>query len=254
MSLWQVDGFSGQLNIHPLRATLDLPRAHAGLGDVCLFGRPCRAMRLLAVDLPFLTPTSQPEPSPELHVRGAAVAASYPESTGWPVQVDLLWRAFSAGRSDPFLGAIELVLSVRTPHGESRPALTATSVLPGGEVLRLGDPASVHFERLELSEEGVLAMEPGVGSGCLVFRIPDADVSYAEMIHPADFHDDQLAQHAGPDRTLRLCHRLFPDPLEKGVILRARIRGGFFARGGDLERVAADYAAFAAAEPPLGSS
>ena len=52
---------------------------------------------------------------------------------------------------------------------------------------------------------------------------------------------------------LRIAHRLFRTNLEKGVILRARVRSVFLARRGDTAAAAQCYAAFATADPPLGT-
>jgi hypothetical protein len=96
-----------------------------------------------------------------------------------------------------------------------------------------------------------LVMEPASGPGCLVFRLSGLSLSYIEMVHPADFRHDELMP--GPARgALRLEHRLFPQTLEKGVILRARVRGAFVPRADDLRIAAESYRAFASAEPPLG--
>ena len=53
--------------------------------------------------------------------------------------------------------------------------------------------------------------------------------------------------------TLRVSHQLFSERLEKGVILRARLRGVFLPRQRDTRVAAACYTAFAAAEPPLAT-
>jgi hypothetical protein len=72
------------------------------------------------------------------------------------------------------------------------------------------------------------------------------------MVHPADFHRDEV--HAlTPEGRVRIEHHLFAQALEKGVLLRARVRGVFLARDGDLQLAAEVYRAFAAAEPPLGT-
>ena len=96
-----------------------------------------------------------------------------------------------------------------------------------------------------------MTLKPADGPGCVVWRLTGSELSYAEIIHPADFHHDEVqwAAPAGSAR-VRLGHRLFPESLEKGVILR-RVRGIFSSRQNDLEIAAAAYAAFAAAEPPL---
>ena len=48
-----------------------------------------------------------------------------------------------------------------------------------------------------------------------------------------------------------LSHRLFAERLEKGVILRSRIRGLFVPRDHDTELAQSEYRRFAASEPPL---
>jgi hypothetical protein len=69
------------------------------------------------------------------------------------------------------------------------------------------------------------------------------------MIHPADFHSDELLPGAGDAVMLR--HRLFLSDLEKGVILRARVRGLLLPRQGDQPAAAEAYTEFAASPPPL---
>jgi hypothetical protein len=73
------------------------------------------------------------------------------------------------------------------------------------------------------------------------------------MVHPADFQRDELEWDGRYGGVWRVAHRLFCTNLEKGVILRARVRGVFFARQGDVAAAAECYAAFAAADPPLGT-
>jgi hypothetical protein len=51
------------------------------------------------------------------------------------------------------------------------------------------------------------------------------------MVHPADFFEDELVTHHACAAELR--HNLFRNSLEKGVILRARIRGVFWSEPGD---------------------
>jgi hypothetical protein len=87
----------------------------------------------------------------------------------------------------------------------------------------------------------------------LIFRLPRCDFSYAEMIHAADFQHDQFAAGKTPDGGCRptLEHRLFPGTLEKGVILRSRIRGLFVPRAEDCAQAAADYRQFLHSPLPL---
>jgi hypothetical protein len=73
------------------------------------------------------------------------------------------------------------------------------------------------------------------------------------MVHPADFCRDELTHETGQNPRLRACHRLFAAPLEKGVLLRGRVRGIFVPRIDDLAIAAAAYTRFAAEEPLLES-
>ena len=77
------------------------------------------------------------------------------------------------------------------------------------------------------------------------------DLTYVEMIHPADFQHDAVGEDNPEGRTLRITHHLFRTNLEKGVILRARVRGVFLSQQNDAKVVAQCYARFAAADPPL---
>jgi hypothetical protein len=52
---------------------------------------------------------------------------------------------------------------------------------------------------------------------------------------------------------VRVRHRLFSFPLEKGIVLRARVCGALLPREQDAQLAAECYATFAAEEPPLGA-
>jgi hypothetical protein len=74
------------------------------------------------------------------------------------------------------------------------------------------------------------------------------------MVHPADRRCRELTAEAETSATWRLRHPLFrTESLEKGVILRARARAWFLPSGVDAAVVAACFADFAAADPPLGN-
>ena len=47
------------------------------------------------------------------------------------------------------------------------------------------------------------------------------------MVHPADFAGSELTQAEAPGGQVAIRHRLFVQRLEKGVLLRARVRGMF---------------------------
>jgi hypothetical protein len=69
-----------------------------------------------------------------------------------------------------------------------------------------------------------------------VFRKSEQDFSYAELVHPTDFHSAVVNEGCGPfEESGPLRAQLFPERLEKGVIRRARICGWFMPAENDLE-------------------
>ncbi|MCR4414163.1 MAG: hypothetical protein NUV77_17235, partial [Thermoguttaceae bacterium] len=180
---------------------------------------------------------------PDLLVTRGAV----PET---PVQMDAMWRAIPPGAGDRFLAAVDLVVSVRTDLFDIEPRLLVRSTVAGVEAIRLA--ADGQSTALGPGPE-LLSPVPGVGTACLLVRTAISGLSYAEMVHPADIHESLWHAEAGHGGSSLVQHRLFRERLERGVILRARVRGVVLPREGDASIAAACYAAFAAAEPPLGA-
>lgn len=249
--VWQLQKYVARLQLDELGARVDLARPAGGLFDVRAAGMMFPEARFLGIDMPSFTP-GDAESLAERHARGPDLVAAYEQSPSWPVWTGVLWRAVAAAGPHGFPAAIELWVSVTTELLDSRPGLAVQTVLPAAEVLRLVDPDSARFEPCTPTPDSARRVEPGGGPGCLVFRPAGSDVSYAEMVHPADFRISELSRSTDPSAAVQVRHRLFCEPLEKGVILRARVRGTFLPRNDDTETAAECYAAFARAEPPLG--
>jgi hypothetical protein len=80
------------------------------------------------------------------------------------------------------------------------------------------------------------------------------DWSLAVMVHPADLARQELTAEGERSATCHLQHPLFQaEWLEKGVILRGRARAWFLPAGINRAVMAACFAEFAAADPPLGT-
>jgi hypothetical protein len=173
---------------------------------------------------------------------------AYEPSSHPPLRLDALWRATVPAADDRFLAALDLIISVRTQSLDIQPESRVQSILPQSDVLRLHS-VERGFIPLALPAKTPLTIAPDRGVGCLLFRITGTELSYCEMIHPADFQSDEVSR----SNTICLAHRLFSARLEKGVILRARVRGVILNRLGDAEMATQCYAAFAAAEPPLST-
>ena len=227
-SFWKCHEHVAHLDLDCFQATLDATRPADGL---MLSGAPGdRAIhaKLLGLVLPRHRP-GDVESLVECSARRDDMVIAYQGSTGRPFRVDAVWRALRGGPAEAFLAAVDLIVSVRTELLDSRPEVGVQSVLP----------VAVTF----------CPPGPAEAPGCTIWRLPGEELSYAEMIIPADFHDDEAAPDA-PGGGNRLRRRLFPRSLEKGVILRARC-AGLSCPAATIARAAACYAAFAAAAPPL---
>ncbi|MHC4398890.1 MAG: hypothetical protein ACYTG0_04340 [Planctomycetota bacterium] len=246
---WELQANKARLRIGDLEARIDLSPPSGGLAGVRLGDESLGDTSLLAIDAP---PFAASNPAPlERHVRGAKLVAAYEESDDWPVRVDLSWRAEPLPSPHGSCVSVQLVVSVRTSVLETRPELCVSSSLPNADVLRMADGLTGRFK--ELTDADSSTIKPLPGTTCVLVRPADSGWSYAEMVHPADSLLDRFGHRRRGDQTVELRHTLFPHPLEKGVILRARIVGAFVPRSADARRAADCYAAFAAEEPPLGN-
>jgi hypothetical protein len=189
----------------------------------------------------------------DVYHRGTDLVAAYRESAARPVRVDAMWRVVPWPNATAVVAVADLIVSVRTELLESRPELTVRSSIPSREILRLASTDSGQFAPVPNVATVPLVVNRDAGPGCLVFRFPEIGLSYGEMVHPADFERSNLKRATAHDAAIEVRHRLFAERLEKGVILRARVRGVWVDGAEDTRQVAACYAAFAAAEPPLGA-
>jgi hypothetical protein len=86
--------------------------------------------------------------------------------------------------------------------------------------------------------------------GCLLFRLGEAGTTYVEIMHPDDLRQVRLMSDETGRANLRAT--LFDDwVLEKGVILRARVRGIFVPRLDDEALAVAAFDDFVRQPPPL---
>jgi hypothetical protein len=252
ISIWQIDQGIATLRLERISATLAVTRPDRGIHQVSVETRSLGEAQLLGLALPSVA-HGEAKSSFDCYTRGRDLIAAYPESPSWPVCADIIWRAISPAENRGFVAAVDVVISVRTALLDSWPELAVRSVLPSAEVLRLADAGTGRFDPCGGIPGSGTRFDASAGPCLLVFRFPDLPFSYAEMTHPADFQGAALAPSAGNPATAEARHRLFAERLEKGVILRGRVRGVVVDRARDLQTAAACYAAFAAADPPLGT-
>lgn len=244
-SPWTFDENLARLVLGRTVATADLHRPELGLAIEldAVAGVARSPIHVLGVVLPA---TATPARCIERYFRGGDLAAAYPSQADNAVRVDVLWRVNPAAA--PALGLrLEWIVSASTQRLDSHPAVEAQSALPDGELFCRTDA-----ERWAPWESSANAgdLPADRGAGCLLWRPAGAAWSYAEMIHPRDVRVVRIACEGG---SLTVSRALFPRSLEKGVMLRAWGVGLFLARDGDLASAAKEYAAFALADPPLGT-
>jgi hypothetical protein len=252
MPAWELDQQTARLRLERILARLVLARPDRGLHDVRLETRSLADAELLAVAFPS-SAKGEARCSFECHQRGRDLIAAYHESLSWPVCVDTVWRAIRPAEASGMLGGVDLIASVRTALLDTWPELAVRSRVSAVEVMRLADAEAARFEPCGGIPDSECVVDSAAGPCLFVFRLPGLPFSYAEMTHPADFQGTVLAPSRDAAAVVETRHRLFAEHLEKGVILRARVRGVVLERAQDLQAAAACYAEFAAADPPLGT-
>ncbi len=218
--VWRLQGTQATLDTPAgCQASLDLSRPWLGMRIAGL----SEACRFLGVAVPCAEPAIATYDS---YVRGRDLVATYEQNAERPIRATLYWRALDEADAAGARFAIELVVSVQTSLLESRPTLEVQSDAPATAI----------------------PLPPELG-GCSLLRLADSDASYLELLHPTAFAASELEVDAA---RVRLRHRLFfPEDLEKGVILRARLRAIVLPTAGDSEAAARYHRSFLASPPPL---
>lgn len=237
--VWRQTGEQATLMCGPWQARLDALRPSAGLSDVAYRGAPLAEASFLGVDLD----TDDRAVLGDCYQRGGDFIARYLQTEARPFAVLVYWRAgwlVYEGQNYP---RIDLMVSIETSLLDSRPKVSAVSNL------RLAAGT------LAYCGEGYLLAAVGEGG-------VQNEICYVEMCYPGDAVSTSIevpdgvaadenrvaGQHGGH---VRCVTRLFGQPLEKGVILRSRMRGLFVPRKHGEEIARAALAELAESAPPL---
>lgn len=257
---WRTEGKTARIELPPLSGRLDIERLAAGVGELSIGGKALELAPhaakvaeghfgvsrpgLLGLELPSEA-GGLPKPS-EWFARGQDMVVWFSAGTALPVEVQAIWRAVPGGQTEAFAAAVDLIVGVRTQRLEAEPRLSVVSRLPAREVI------PVPLAEAGPSSPWLWAAE-GPPAPAFLFRI-GGGWGYVEMVHPATrLESSPQCRDFG---AAELRHRLFAQPaekLEKGVMLRAWIRGALVPEKDDMQRARSIYAAFAASEPPLGA-
>jgi hypothetical protein len=250
-TLWHVDASIARLSLPRLSGLVDPRQPHRGLHDVKVDSSWLREAEMLGVTLAprGATPTSPAD----CYVRVGDLVASYADVPQAEMRTEVYWRS-DAHPAQPALGLVELMISVQTNLLDCRPQLATRSQLLALEVLELVNAARSEFTPVPTLPLGQQYRLPDDRPRCLLLRLAGTDLSYAEMVHPADPGQSEIRRIADEKTAAghyELRHHLFAAGLEKGVILRARVLGVLLQRAGDQAAATQHFQAFAAAVPPL---
>lgn len=254
-SAWQVESQRAALHGHTLAAILELTRPGLGLHQIQVGAASLRDCHLLGVQWGEGGAGASRALS-DSYVRGGDLIATYTEEPQRPYAPQVYWRAIgsadsqSAGADRPAT-QLELLVSVQTRLLDAQPEMTATSRLSAVEVLHLVDTEEGRFSNVDPGRSEV-SIQPQDGTGCLLLRLAGGQLSYVQMVHPLDFIQGRLSVVAAADSAL-LTHTLIDCRMEKGVIIRTRVRGCFVDRANDTSAAVSLYEAFADSALPLSA-
>lgn len=225
---WRIDDAVARYDTPALKALVDLNRPFAGLQQFAPAGRTIDAtMQILGVGL------NEPEPwTPSLaecYGRGRDLVATYPQTDARPFRLQAYWHVVDVGQGTlaDVTACVELQVSINTSLLDTAPTVVVGNLLPAEEAVDL----------------------PAYQGCATVVRPRGAAWSYVQIVHPVDYSRpcDTSKTPAG----LQLSATLFGRHLEKGVIMRARVRGAIVARARDEAAATALYNDFLHAPLPL---
>lgn len=227
--VWRQDGAQATLVCGPWQARVDALRPTAGLTEVSYGGVPLAESSFLGVDINVDAPTV----AADCYQRGGDFIARYLQTNLRPFAIVVYWRVGWFEHGGHEYPRIDLVVSVETSLLDSRPQLSAVTNL------RLDTGALVYS-----------------GDGYLLAPFRKPALRYAEICHPDDSISTLIETIAQPASTSHLEHvrcvtPLFGQPLEKGVILRSRLRGLFIPGEGSEAVARAARDELAGSPPPL---
>ena len=246
--MWTITGQQAHLQTLDLSGTIDLSTPGTGLHQLCLADRRLVDMQLLGIARDGCTVEAFPIQAP--YARDNSLVICYGDREDPSHHLQLQWRCIP---SEPglFMGGLELILSFETPSQINLPKWTTMTQVGQQDILvAVNDSEQPWISLNELPEvrEPTLSAS-GNETRMILCRFPEQQLSYVEMTHPAE---PSLAILPSTEQTTTLWGSRTPDrPLEKGVILRRRVRGMFLPLEKDTVLAGKAYAQFRALDPPL---
>jgi hypothetical protein len=232
---WNLSEDTASFKTKSLVASVKKRFPHEGLVDVEYDGLAVQA------DLLQLSP-HPPAPATgetiiDEYARGRDLIVTYAQTPARSVRPRLYWRIL-----EEFSG-VELLIALQTSLLDSDPTMRALTRFVGKDAEVLAADTELQFSEVQVSSKPTKIDSVGL----FLIRPLGAEYSYAEMVYPSDFQGAEIGDEDGP----YVRYELAPEPLEKGVIRKARVRGVFMPRENDHAIAVAAYKDLAAAAPPL---
>jgi hypothetical protein len=240
-SPWELKDFHAKLALGELEGEIDVRYPLTGI----LAAIGSTKLRLFRVELPP-SKNKEADESPDCYVRGQDLVSTYLQDERRKIRGQLYWRALRCAPADWL--ALELIVSVQTSLLDSDPTLRVRSNVPAADVLCL-ENLKKGTAKAVARKNGRVASSRRRLPACWLFRLAHENRTYVEMVHPLDFVKSDFQEESPSD--VEHATKLFHGPLEKGVILRSRLRGVVVPRSEDVAAAIECYQEFAASEPPL---
>ena len=264
---WQLEEQKARLADAAIEASIDLAHPERGL----LLGvpdKPNAKARFCVLGFALGNSSELAGTEIDAYIRQNDLIAIFERTQPEPMRAQIYWRfleptEFAAEYASHVHVAFDLIASVNTSLLDSDPASTVrSSIDPVIALLNLAQTEPGHFQAKQLGSalaRGVPAAEAisplDSQAGCFIARFASNPLSWLEMVHPADFHGSRASLGDSSSipghHSLGLVHDLFAQRLEKGVILRARVRGALVGRENDAACATAAFRKFSASEPAL---
>lgn len=213
-----------------LNSLVNLDRPEEGIVATSASAR-AGEFRLLSISSP--DSGGWPAKLVESYARGNDIVTSYAGFDGWPFSPQIYWTVETIDVGGVAVHTISLMLSIQTDRLDTHPKIVVRSSLPTEEVLRI----SVAGEELLVDShaDGALHIDPQATACCQLWRLPDRELTYAEIMPRSDFRQLSVERR---DHTATSRWELFSEFLEKGVIRRARLQAAFLPREDDVQLAA----------------
>lgn len=245
---WQLDSTRAYFSCDSWECSIDLSQPQAGLNSWRYSGKSLGALSILQIRGVEFSATK----AARVHVRGRDLIASYDEGPERPFSLEVYWRAMDLFHSHRDTVGMEGIVSVQTrrlsvnPEIQVGSRLTCRSLQLGGALPHTPNniAATDLSSPLKLTSDEARVV-------CLVFREVSTGISYCEMLHPLDVHETNISPIPDQPSMCESSHRLFVRRLEKGVILRARLRCVLCSTQFVEQISTHQYERLSASEPPL---